>query len=292
MNCYNCYLLYWFFLLSSLIIVIAVAVACGAGAVMFISTKLGQAQIRDELSLINTTAILVLIISCLVVFVILWGFYGVCFGARLVLVSYMILMVLLVMAEVVPIGLLWIFTNKKVLAKVADDLMNGLLATADKQYGNEAGLMCLTVLSVIQSRLRCCGANSIEDYDKFNLQSYKYLCKKGKQEELYLEGCTVAINSWFSHNTTLMGTIAFGSIIFEVMTVVLAGLLIGRIKQEAKIEAFDAMAKPAVKSETAPTRQSIAHPETSPTKSESPSGLRSISRFSSRSISPTTSNAS
>lgn len=234
MEAWYCCILYSFYFICSVIASLAVMVGCGSASAVFIVGTLEEPQTKAQFSSIHSTGVLLIVITIILLLVIFCGFCGICLRLSVMLVTFICIMLLVIIAEIAAIGLTWKNTREKEILKQARNLISSWMMTSERHYNSKAAVTCLTLLGFVQTNLQCCGIDGIQDYGKHNLDAYRYLCQNPLTGTYYIPGCVPRIAEWFKRNAGLVGSIAFGTIILEIIAIILAILILIRLSKTKK----------------------------------------------------------
>ncbi|XP_049775437.1 23 kDa integral membrane protein-like [Schistocerca cancellata] len=198
--------------------------------------KLQIGEIGEVLdSKTNTPAILLIVIGSIILVI---SFYGCCGAIReshCMVTTYAVFLLTVLVLQIAIAVLAFVYGGD------TDAVLKQTLYDFVHDYStNESSRKAMDAL---QNSLECCGADGPEDYFKmglFNLPSS--CCKQGdtcrigilNSAPYYTTGCLEAMENFLSYAGHIMGGIAIGAAVVEIVGIVFALCLASSIKNEAR----------------------------------------------------------
>jgi hypothetical protein len=171
-----------FFLAGLLMLGFGIALVVAPEKVIsFLSSNVNFAQISDStggffVEIIKASGIFMIILGAVVAIIAFFGFFGACCESKCMIVTYAIILIIIVLAEVALIIFAAQYPN--VFEKVGEQTLNETLykefnrdVMVDKSgtimAGGE-GLKVETAWNAFQVKFNCCGSSNFTDYGNFN----------------------------------------------------------------------------------------------------------------------------
>ncbi|XP_022433022.1 tetraspanin-9 isoform X2 [Delphinapterus leucas] len=168
------------------------------------------------------------------------GFLG-CLGAikenRCLLLSFFIVLLITLLAELILIILFFVYTDK-VNENARKDLKEGLLL-----YNSENNVGLKNAWNIIQAEMRCCGVTDYTDWypvlgentvpDRCCMENSQG-CGRNSSAPVWRTGCYEKVKMWFDDNKHVLGTVGMCILIVQILGMAFSMTLFQHIHRTGK----------------------------------------------------------
>jgi len=222
-----------------------------AGLTLIVAGALVQTKFNEYLSFFggsaNSAAIFLLIVG-VIVFVI--GFFGCCGAIKenhCMVVTFVVLLCIVLILEVAAAIVAFVLRGK-ITNAVEKEMM-----AATKNYNDSAHGGVTKAWDKVQEKFMCCGGANYMDWKNNTILSktdsvpdtccknITHGCGKGmlvdpgRKNIIYEDGCVVTFTQWVRTNFVIVGGVAAGLTVIELIGIIIAGCLAAAIRREYEV---------------------------------------------------------
>lgn len=222
-----------------------------AGLTLIVAGALVQTKFNEYLSFFggsaNAAAIFLLIVG-VIVFVI--GFFGCCGAIKenhCMVVTFVVLLCVVLILEVAAAIVAFVLRDK-ITSTVEKEMMN-----ATQNYGGKSHDGVTKAWDRVQTQFMCCGGFNFTDWKTNdylkNTSSVPDTCCKNVSQNcgkgmfnnparhtfIYEDGCVVTFTGWVRTNIVVVGGVAAGLTVIELIGIIIAGCLAAAIRREYEV---------------------------------------------------------
>ncbi|XP_068418259.1 tetraspanin-9 isoform X5 [Eschrichtius robustus] len=168
------------------------------------------------------------------------GFLG-CLGAikenRCLLLSFFIVLLVILLAELILITLFFVYMDK-VNENARKDLKEGLLL-----YNSENNVGLKNAWNIIQAEMRCCGVTDYTDWypvlgentvpDRCCMENSQG-CGRNSSAPVWRTGCYEKVKTWFNDNKHVLGTVGMCILTMQILGMAFSMTLFQHIHRTGK----------------------------------------------------------
>ncbi|KAJ8790850.1 hypothetical protein J1605_020944 [Eschrichtius robustus] len=168
------------------------------------------------------------------------GFLG-CLGAikenRCLLLSFFIVLLVILLAELILITLFFVYMDK-VNENARKDLKEGLLL-----YNSENNVGLKNAWNIIQAEMRCCGVTDYTDWypvlgentvpDRCCMENSQG-CGRNSSAPVWRTGCYEKVKTWFDDNKHVLGTVGMCILTMQILGMAFSMTLFQHIHRTGK----------------------------------------------------------